>query len=241
MSNEPTLTAKPNRQLTSTNSPLRIRPRGGLCNKLRVTLSYRLHCRNIGCDLVVYWLSDDACPGHFLDWFEPLSYTTFRDRLDMDAAHLDYEGCSVHSDHTVYVTEALVPLPRVRHRIQAMCGVLGEYIAIHVRRTDHVDLAKAHDRYTTDADVDAFLSLYPSHTIYVATDNAITYEALKDKYGSRIPLAWHTPVGGESVLRQTSVEDAVVDLYICSRASAFQGSGWSSFTDTIEALRRQRE
>jgi hypothetical protein len=241
MSNKPPQTVEPIHQPTCANSVLRIRPRGGLCNKLRVTLSHHLHCKSMGRHLVVYWISDDACPGHFLDWFEPLSDTTFCHTLDTEAAHLDYDGCGVHSDHPDFVTEALVPLPNLRHRIQAMYDVLGEYVAVHVRRTDHVDLAKAHDRYTTDADVDAFLSLYPTHTIYVATDNAITYEALKDKYSSRIPLAWHTPVGGESVLRQTSVEDAVVDLYMCSRASAFQGSGWSSFTDTIEALRRQGE
>ena len=220
--------------------PLRIRPRGGLCNRLRVTLSYRLHCMCVSRQLVVQWTADDACPGHFLEWFEPLSDTTFCNTYDDDAASVDYDGCGVHPDHPQYVTDSLVPLTDVRARVQALVDVLGDYVAVHVRRTDHVDLAKAHDRYTTDADVDAFLSLYPTHTVYVATDNANTYETLKTKYGSRIPLPWHTPVMEDSALRHTSVEDAVVDLYMCARAHAFQGSGWSSFSDTIEALRTQR-
>lgn len=43
----------------------------------------------------------------------------------------------------------------------------------------------------------------------------------------------------DSALRHTSVEDAVVDMYVCARAHAFQGSGWSSFSETIGALRTQ--
>jgi hypothetical protein len=47
-------------------------------------------------------------------------------------------------------------------------------------------------------------------------------------------MKWITP---RRTLRQTDLEDAIVDIYTCVGATAFLGSGWSSFTDLINDLR----
>ena len=107
---------------------------------------------------------------------------------------------------------------------------------MQVRRTDHVSLAKQHTRYTTDEAVHAFLDSHSTKDVYVASDNADTYHALRDRYPLRIPLPYH-PVVTNAALRHTDVQDAVVDLYVCAAASEFFGSRWSSFADTIRQLR----
>ena len=37
----------------------------------------------------------------------------------------------------------------------------------------------------------------------------------------------------------TDLEDAIIDIYICTEADKFKGSGWSSFSGLIQLLRKQ--
>ena len=213
--------------------PVRVRPTGGLGNKLRVVLSWYQRCAQQGRRLDVCWKTDDACPGFFLDWFAPLPNTSFH---TVPTGTYDYVGCSTHPDVPQYVCAALQLRPHLVDRIRTVIRTMGQYVAVHVRRTDHVSLAKQHDCYTTDEAVHAFLDSHPTLDAYVASDNADTYHALRDRYPLRIPLSYHSVVTN-AALRHTYVQDAVVDLYVCAAASEFFGSGWSSFTDTIRQLR----
>ena len=55
-----------------------VRAKGGLCNKLRVVLSYReAEVVDGGKHLVVVWVINDECPARFDELFEPLDDVTF--------------------------------------------------------------------------------------------------------------------------------------------------------------------
>ena len=63
--------------------------------------------------------------------------------------------------------------------------------------------------------------------IYLATDNRKTQDKFIKKYGNRIKI--NKMIIQNDKVRQTNLEDAIIDLFVCSRAKKFKGSGWSSF------------
>ena len=67
-----------------------IKPRGGLCNKLRVVFSYE-YARKNNLKLNVIWLKDKACPGYFLYYFEPIPHVNFTTHFNK-SVKLEYEG-----------------------------------------------------------------------------------------------------------------------------------------------------
>lgn len=218
-----------------------IMPEGGLCNMLRVVFSWYGKARKEGNKLIVCWALSDACNGFFLDYFEPVNNIQFIKGYSPQVKY-DYRGCGVLEEfNNPNMYAALKPKANILSRINANIIELAEthsrgYIAIHVRRTDHISHAITNNKFTTDEDFFEFLDKQPREmNIYLATDNLGTQELYTARYGKRIKaMKWITP---SRTLRQTSLEDAIVDIYTCTRASAFLGSGWSSFTDLINALR----
>jgi len=217
-----------------------IMPEGGLCNMLSVVFSWYAKAKKEGRELVVCWALSDACPGFFLDYFEPVPGIRFIKGYNPGAKY-DYQGCGVLEEFnhpSMYA--ALKPKAYIQVRVDAniaelKSGGLG-FVAIHARRTDHVMDAMANKKFTSDATFFQFLDKQPQETnIYLATDNLGTQETYKARYGERIKaMKWITP---RRALRQTGIEDAVVDIYTCVAANAFLGSGWSSFSDLINDLR----
>ena len=61
-----------------------------------------------------------------------------------------------------------------------------------------------------------------------------TYDEFRNKYNRRVKLPYNENVDD---LRQTSLEDSILDLYMCMHSYKFKGSGWSSFSELIELKR----
>ena len=70
-----------------------IKPTGGLCNYLRCVFSYYEYARSINSELTVIWVQTRACPGYFLDYFEPIPHVNFNKQIDKDVK-IDYNGFS---------------------------------------------------------------------------------------------------------------------------------------------------
>lgn len=217
-----------------------IMPEGGLCNMLRVVFSWYAKARKEGRELIVCWALSDACPGFFLDYFEPVSGIRFIKGYN-PVAKYDYRGCGVLEEFnhpSIYIP--LIPKPHIQARIKSNITELSTnetgFVAIHARRTDHIRDAVAAGKFTSDTVFFDYIDKQlPAVNIYLATDNLGTQELFKAKYGDRIKaMKWITP---QRNLRQTPLEDAVVDIYTCVGANAFLGSGWSSFSDLINDLR----
>jgi len=156
--------------------------------------------------------------------------------------------CTTNSNnHVVDISsyfEYLCPSKQIQKRISTLKEQIGEqYIALHVRRTDHTELAKSKKRFTTNEDFFAFIDNHDlsSHFpfIYLATDNQETQELFKRRYGTRVVV--NKEIKTTEKLRQTTEADAVVDLFMCQGAVSFKGSGYSSFSDTIQYLRNLHE
>jgi hypothetical protein len=206
--------------------------RGGLCNRLRVMVSFLCAARKLGCKLVVYWQSNSLCPAEWNDLFQALPPDCeIRSRI---APAGTYTTCHRHPDIPVVewapmVDTLLRPTPALQQRISRVLGQLGEnFTAVHIRRTDH------NSNYAEDRDFLDFAKKAPGK-IFVAADNPQSLATLKGELGDRVI---HSAVFRKGGRRLTSVQDAVVDLWVSRRAARFKGTFYSSFSDWIEMLRQ---
>ena len=208
-----------------------IRPIGGLCNYLKVIFSYYEYARKNNLKLNVIWEKTNACPGYFWDYFEPIPGIRFIGKKD---AKIDYTGCEVHEHHRPKY-DKLKLKPHMKKIIFDKINKLNKnYISVHIRRTDHINLAKHNKCFTTDKEFINFLNKSDKN-IYIATDNTKTYEKFKKKYQKRIKLKYHKT--NVKKMRQTSLRDAIVDIYMCIYSDDFKGSGHSSFSTFIGIVR----
>jgi len=212
-----------------------IHPDGGLCNRLRVVFSYVHIARKTNRHMVVVWVKNEECGGLFTEYFQPIPDVTF-----VESTHLsvDYEGGTIHpnyNENTDCIYSDLILLPTIAREIQKRKAILGEYIAVHVRRTDHTSLANSAESFTTDEEFVRFLGTHEGN-MYIATDNKQTFSQFRTQFGNRIRIPY--PNTFRDRLRETSLRDSIIDLYMCVHAKEFKGSGYSSFSKLIELLRK---
>jgi hypothetical protein len=240
-----------------------VKPSGGLCNKLRVTFSYWMHCKKLRIPLTVIWVVSAACPGFFLDYFKPLPGVAFvRRQMPYHVQDDIVLGNHWHQEfdpHVTFIYQGLALLPHMEAMLHARIAELGErYVAVHIRRTDHVALAMSRNAFTSDAEFVDFLES-PANSgmnIYLATDNGETQRIYMKMFPRRIcglvPIeeaeaeaeagagAGANSAAAAAVaapLRLTTLEESVLDLFMCVHATNFKGSGYSSFSGTIMQMR----
>jgi len=215
-----------------------IKPTGGLCNRLRVVISYYEDAKKKNEKLIVVWREDINCNGKYTDYFCSLPNVEFiYDHYD---GKINYQGYSALYRVTNY--ENLKLLPSMIDLVNEKRKLLeNNYMAIHVRRTDHIEVAKKRNRYTSDEDFFKFIDKYKNDVkyLYVAADNKETYNMFQKKYPQLIQFPYHEEVKGSK--RNTSLHDAVIDLYMCIFSKHFQFSGQSSFSDVILRIRQNQD
>ena len=78
-----------------------------------------------------------------------------------------------------------------------------------------------------------FIDQYPTElNIYIATDCRKTQQKFIDKYGDRLI---YKKIEDNENIRQTSLQDAVKDMYVCAGATYFMRSP-GTFSNTIMHL-----
>lgn len=218
---------------------------GGLGNRIQSIFAYR---RLVVGTLDVLWEPSDAVShGRWDDVFLPLEGVRFHDRrFGFGYGHKVLSVDHAPSESWRADVGELKPTAEVQAEIDKVLATLPlDTAAIHVRRTDYVQCAWAHG-----------LSLPPlkdyasfaqgAEAVYLATDNAETQKKIHDLLPGSTRLVGTSPAlhstekqafGDDR--RHTSLLEAVVDLFVCARASRFMGTPGSTFTSTIEALRAQ--
>ena len=212
-----------------------IQPTGGLCNYLRVIFSYNEYAIKNNLALNVIWIKTPDCPGYFWDYFEPIPGVSFEKHIDK-CVKIDYKGCYTLGNFEPKY-DKLKLKPHIKKIIFDKLDILNKnYVSVHIRRTDHIRSSKKTGCYTTDEDFIEFLDNSDSNkNIYIATDNEKSYNKFKKIYKNRIKIGYHEI--NKCAKRQTSLQDAIVDIYMCVYSDDFMGSGWSSFSALIKRLR----
>lgn len=117
-----------------------IKPRGGLCNYLRVIFSFYNYANSKNLLLIVIWKKTGMCNGFFLDYFKPIENIIFLRKNN--GKKIFYQGnCGYPGFKPDY--NKLELLPYFQKIINKKKDLLeNNYIAVHIRRTDHIKLAK---------------------------------------------------------------------------------------------------
>ena len=213
---------------------VRVQAIGGLANRLRVVLSYLAAHENQGIEVV--WVPDgEIANARFLDVFKPLAGVRFFDEGRGD----ELKALNPLGVAWVHRYKLLEPVDKIRDRISIINLRRGPYAAMHVRRTD---LPK--EWFATNEKDEDFVEWAKSqpHPVYVATDNGTTQRNLDAWLGGHCffnrPIRIHT-AEDQHYQRNTSLADAVVDLYMCAGSVAFKGCVGSSFSTAVTHLRDQ--
>ena len=224
---------------------INLKPIGGLCNRLRVVLSYKYEYPNK--KINVYWIVNTACPGFFLDYFEPIENFEFFKSIPKDVKilkeHISCGGSksyinSVNNEEIVKcIFSNLVLKQELHDKINKIIKNFynDKFIACHVRRTDHSIAFKKESRLTKDETFFDFLTKNNGN-IYLATDNLETQKLFYEKFKDRITYIKF--IKPSKNIRQTTIEDSIVDIYICAHANKFQGSFYSSYSGFIHRLQK---
>ena len=222
-----------------------IKPRRGLCNKLRVVFSFYKKSLELNESLIV-WIKDNECEGYFLDYFETIDGVIFlQDNLNKEEIHnlsnkIDYEGYDLHNGYNPYlmnIYDQLKPLKYINDKIESIKSLMNNesYIAVHIIRTDHIYREKK------IMNIQIILNLYIFYQIILKlfiqpTDNIETQHLFYSIFKDRIKYIDF--IEKNTNLRQTSLEKAIIDLYMCVDSDEFKVSGWSSFSHIIGQLRK---
>lgn len=225
---------------------MRLHAVGGLCNRLRAILSYRaLH----GEITVVWDVNEYVSDARWDDVFGPIPGVTFEYHKGWTEAGWDVEDYAPAKgapDGWERDYRYVRPVPSVRQSIAGMLE-LGPFAAMHVRRTDYVPNMALLGEHVEPLEDFVLWAEKMGRPVFLATDNAETRRLLGERLRF-VGVKWlsHAALAGADVQaledhsRSGSLSDAAVDLYVCVAASHFKGSRGSSFTDTIEILRRLR-
>lgn len=211
-------------------------PYGGLCNRLRVILSWQQKAKAEGRKLYVYWTLSEACNGNFSKYFKPLNNVQIFEWQPSLTREIDYNGYAACG---LFNARGLQLQPQLQEEVEAFKGQLGEYDAIHVRRTDLTPVAMRDGNYIDDSAFFAFIEA-SERPVYLATDNLATQRIYKAKFGQKIRFMYEIPSSRANMahfMRQTPLEYAIMDIYICAGAHNFMGTAGSSFSEFIEIMR----
>jgi 2-polyprenyl-3-methyl-5-hydroxy-6-metoxy-1,4-benzoquinol methylase len=211
----------------------------GLNNRIQVILSYLYFAKKQGKKLKIVWLLNDQCPERFDKLFYPIKdVDIIYDPIDESL--YDYKNWD--KENNEYIKEKyyrlLHPIITIETDIINMKQLLSydnkNYIACHIRRTDALTHQWYKEHTKSDEEYIAFINSCPAnYKIYIATDCKITQKKFIDIYGDRMI---YKLILDTDQLRQTTLADAVKDMYVCAGAKYFMRS-YGTFSDTIEHIR----
>lgn len=246
-------------------------PQHGLCNRLSWICgfySYNLaisnRCPNKKCMCYIKWIPARACNGQFLEIFKAFPHSKFVNNDDEVPKGIKrYSG--QHSIPNIYskILKVDIITPEVECEIFGLLRFNNEVrkishefvdkyfnknntIGLHVRRTDHIGLAKGKGNYTND---DYFFKIIEDEikkdsgvVFFLSTDNRNTQEMYLNKYPNNI-VVYKKIEKLENSFRHTSLFDTGIDMSLLTYCKRVEGSFHSSFSRiaVMLNLNRRRE
>ena len=230
------------------NEVIRLYSHSGLCNRLRLFSSYREKSKVENKPIEMHWVESIQCWKKFSDLFEPISGVDFvyrRHGKNMRKTRPENSSISLcpisEEKYNRYLLD-IKPLPQLQAKIDYVSRQAGgNFGACHVRRTDIITIQKKYNKTPpTDQDFFNFIEENNFDKVVLATDNKDTQDTFKKKWGDKIILTSQIGWNGSQrwPRRTTSIQIAVIDLFLCNNSCKFMGTVCSSFSDFIEGYRK---
>tara|TARA_R110002020_G_scaffold129559_1_gene290022 strand:+ start:561 stop:1196 length:636 start_codon:yes stop_codon:yes gene_type:complete len=198
----------------------------GLCNRLRVALSYLEYARSLGEELVFTWPINDACNEAFDLHFEPIDGLKITQELDRDHGWQDRHGVFPHPDH-----HPNYDLIKPKYEIDL---IRTPYNAVHIRSSEHWEENRKNPsefiRFIKESKLPVWLATDLRQTQVLVSSHGSVHTFATIEESDRI----------EELYRHTNLKHSVVDLFMCVKAQNFLGTKYSSFSETINCMRNQQ-
>lgn len=242
------------------NNEFKVYLNAGLSNRIRSMLALIYVCKTNNWKLKIYWPINKVCPAHFLTVFKKLSnmnFIYFKENKNLNntlnAIKWNFKGqytfYGIIKDYFPNLSLEIIKKIELKyysmlqpkaHIIKIINDInkiynLNTCYSIHMRRSDHIALAKLKNKYTDSLEFIDFINESPGK-VYLSTDNKVTQNKYLKMYPNKI--IFYKNITNINDFRQTSLDHAVVDIYICSKTKNFKQSGFSSFSDFIIILRK---
>ena len=203
----------------------------GLCNRLRVALSYLKYAQDLGEELIFTWPVNDACNEPFDLHFEPINGLKITQERDTESGWENRHGVFPHPDYPPNYD-----LLKPRYEIDL---IKSKYNAIHIRSSEHWKQNRANPskfiKFAKESDLPVWLAtdLYSTQEFFKDIRNVQFWKPIASTFatGHSLPI--------ESPYRHTTLKHSVIDLFMCVGAENFLGTEYSSFSETINFMRDQ--
>lgn len=230
---------------------------GGLCNRLRALCN--CFCLSYFWDipLLMCWYHEEACDCYFHDLFEPVcgtispqsmlqslgsenSANTLYVDVSMDAYKTYLKEKLEHETFRAKYLEFVRKIKPKHHIIQELEEFKQQHWAdnitgLHIRRTDLYQHLKSRNLESKFSSEEKFISAIERFIangcakFFLATDNQITKNIIDNKFPDKI-ISYNQSFNPENK-RQTTVKQALIDLYLLAKCQKIIGSYYSSFSE----------
>lgn len=141
------------------------------------------------------------------------------------------ETSSAFTDSLTF--EHFSPVQDIERVISSTCARLDNAVGVHIRRSDN-DLSIKHSPTEKFEEImSGMLGSGYCDRFFLATDSADVEQHLIEKFGENV-VVHHKYSYDRSV--DSSIRDAVVDLYCLASCKKIVGSYWSSFSETAAQI-----
>ena len=220
----------------------------GMSNRIRTILGFLAVCNFYKKKLNVLWIKDNTCNGDFLNYFEPIINVNFVN----DLKEIHYKGQSTIKNiisaynikcniSKLYSNIKLNKSIETKVQYYIKKNNIKEKIGLHIRRTDYTGnfIGKLINGSNDDDEFFNYINIHSQDKFFLAADNEVTQNIYKNKYGI-YKIVYYKKIKKNNNLRKTSLEDAVIDIFILSYCKKIKGTYNSSFTEFAKYLKRSR-
>ena len=122
-----------------------------------------------------------------------------------------------------------VPVKQLYQLIDAYRNRLSDAVGIHIRRSDNIRSIKHSPTEEFEKIMSGMIASGYCNHFFLSTDSPEEEKRLVERFGDKI---FSHPKGTFDRNVDTSIKDAIVDLYCLSGCKQIVGSYWSSFSET---------